>query len=80
MVTPQRPIDTGRHACTIGLKSLFKAINDRSPEGKEARKFFEQTRTSTQCKRVLKTKDVCWLCGNGFGSPEPALAAQCEHV
>ena len=43
MATPVRPIDTGRHACTIGAKSLFKAINDRTPEAGEARKFFEQS-------------------------------------
>ena len=80
MGTPQQPIDTGRHACTVGLKSLFKIINERSPEGREARKFFEQTKTSIQCKKVLTSKDHCWLCGNMFGHPEPQLAPQCEHV
>lgn len=80
METPKRPIETGRHACTVGLKSLFKIINDRSPEGREARRFFEQTRTSLQCKRVLTAKDFCWLCGGGFDRPEASLAPQCEHV
>lgn len=80
MGTPQQPIDTGRHACTVGLKSLFKIINDRSPEGREARRFFEQTKTSIQCKKVLTDKTHCWLCGNSFGRPDPYLLPQCEHV
>lgn len=80
MATPSQPIVTGRHACTIGLRSLFKILNDRTPVGKEARRSFESTRTSLQCQRVLQSKDICWLCGNGFGSADPKFAAQCEHV
>lgn len=79
MATPA-PIHTGRHACTVGLKSLFKLINDRSPEGRQARKFFEQTKTTVQCQRVLTTKDFCWLCQGKFESPDPRLKPNCEHV
>lgn len=80
METPSQPVDTGRHACTIGLKSLFKAINDRSPASGEARKYFESTRPSIQCKKVLSEKTVCWLCGNGFDIKGDAFYPHCEHV
>lgn len=79
METPG-PIHTNRHACTVGLKSLFKLINDQSPEAGEARKFFEHTRPSIQCKKVLTEKDVCWLCGGKFTSPDPSFKPNCEHV
>lgn len=78
--TPGQPIVTGRHACTVGLKSLFKIINEQSPEAGKARHFFEQTKTSLQCERVVSRKETCWLCGNPFNDAIPDLKAQCEHV
>jgi hypothetical protein len=80
MGTPSQPIVTGRHACTIGLKSLFKVINEYTPESKEARRFFELKKTAYQCKKVLTARTHCWICGGGFESPEPRFAPQCEHV
>ena len=80
MNTPVAPIVTERHACTVGLKSLFKIINERSPEGKEARSFFERTKTSTQCKSVIPYKSECWLCGNPFQSANVWFSPQCEHI
>jgi hypothetical protein len=79
MTTPAR-IDTGRHACTIGAKSLFKIINDRTPEAGEARKFFEQSKPTTQCNAVVPFKTECWLCGNGFSQTNPDFSPQCEHI
>jgi hypothetical protein len=79
MATPP-PIQTNRHACSIGAKSLFKAINDRSPEAGEARKFFEYSRPTVQCNAVVSYKTECWICGNAFNPTYPALSPQCEHI
>lgn len=80
METPGQPVDTGRHACTIGLKSLFKVINDRSPASGEARRYFEDTRPSVQCRKVLSEKTKCWLCGNGISVKVDNFSPHCEHV
>jgi hypothetical protein len=82
MYTPRGSIDTGRHACTVGAKSLFKILNKRSPEAGEARQYLQRNvKTSIQCERVVPFKDSCWLCGNRFiQTANPDLKPQCEHV
>jgi hypothetical protein len=81
METPEQAIVVGRHACTIGLKSLFKVVYDRSPEAEEARKILEGGKTRYQCRGVIPEKRGCWLCGYLF-SPrdESYFLPQCEHV
>lgn len=79
---PSTPKDqiltTDRRPHTIGLKSLFKLINERSPRGREARRYFENTKPKIQCEKVLegKGKDICWLCGLRIVGVTP----QCEHI
>lgn len=78
--TPPK-IYTERHACTIGLKSLFKAINDRTPLPGEARSFFEDTKPQIQCnKTIVSEKTNCWICGNEFSKVDPNLFPQCDHI
>lgn len=82
METP-KTIVTGRHPCTIGMKSLFKLINERSPEGREARKHFEELKPTVQCNAVVPQKSYCWICGGGIDSSlkyPDRFAAQCDHV
>lgn len=78
--TPPK-IYTERHACTIGAKSLFKAINDRTPLPGEARRFFEKSKPQVQCNNtIVSEKANCWLCGNAISKTNPALLAQCDHI
>lgn len=79
METPKRVIQVDRNPHTIGLKSIFKVINDdRSPDKREARRFLEQTKTSIQCSDVIKTAPVdCWLCGIDFVKGDKI---QCDHI
>jgi hypothetical protein len=79
MYTPPRQvIQVNRNPHTIGLKSIFKLVNQQTPEGKAARMYFEQTRPSIQCKDVLTglPRNTCWLCGLQIVGETP----QCEHV
>lgn len=80
METPLRPITLNRNPCTVGLKTVFKAINNRSPEGREARKFFEGIKTSIQCKDVVGQKTNCWICGGAFVLGNVWYSPQCEHI
>lgn len=80
METPPRPITFNRNPCSVGLKTVFKAINDRSPQGREARKFFEGIKTSIQCKDVVGPRSDCWICGGKFIDSHTWYSAQCDHI
>lgn len=76
---PRQVIQIARNPHTIGLRSIYKEVNQNTPAGKEARRFFESTKGRIQCERVLenvKPRD-CWLCGLDFKSGD---SIQCEHV
>lgn len=80
MQTPQRQvIQIARNPHTIGLKSIYKEVNQNTPAGREARRFFESTKGRIQCERVLENvkPSECWLCGLDF---TPKDSIQCEHI
>lgn len=83
MSTPIRTVTIpNRNPCTIGAKSLFKAINNRTPLPREARRFFERTRPKVQCNNVIgKKPEYCWICGGVTFIPNHVwFSPQCEHV
>ena len=81
--SPSQIIQVPRNPCTIGARSLFKLMNDRSPFVNEARRYLEQnTRTRDQCLAVLKDADPsnfsCWICGGRFS--HLTRQVHCEHI
>lgn len=79
--TPPRQIIVQRNPCTVGLKTVFKAINNRSPEAREAREFFNgKGKTGKRCEDIVGMKSSCWLCGGAFKPGDLYYSAQCDHI
>jgi hypothetical protein len=76
-----QPITLNRNPCTVGLKTLFKAINDRSPEAREARRFFEgKVKAAKKCLDTVGARKDCWICGGPFKPGDVNYSAQCDHI